>query len=119
MGQMDGQRGSPTSRSKNGDGGHYLERAAGASCARRPKRRSVPMRKRARFERCRKTMSAHAATAAATTGVELLVAYAIVGRASDASIDPSETYLVSQAAPMKMTSAGKAATGARIANGPP
>src|SRR3990170_4402942 len=99
--QMHGQRGPPTSCAKYGDGRHYLVRAAGTSCARRPKRRSVPMRKRTRFDRCRKTMSAHAAAAVTTIEVGLPVAYAMVGSESDASIDPSETYFVSQTVPMK------------------
>src|SRR6185295_4245769 len=106
---MDGEGSSPTARAQNGDATHQ---------ARTPMRRSVPSQTRARFERCRKTISAAAAVATATIGTGAPIAYAIGGKAAEASTDPTEMYLVSQADTRKTASAGGTATGASAVKTP-
>src|SRR5437667_55999 len=63
--------------------------------ARAPRRRSVPARKRTRFDRCRKTISVATADAAMTLDAGLPSAYATGGTTSVASTEPADTYLVS------------------------
>src|SRR5262245_55472843 len=99
---MHGERGAPAPRAEDGDGAHY---------ARAPIRRSVPVRRRATFDRCRNTMMVADASAAATAGAGLPSAYASGGSASDPSTDPREMYLVSQTTAAKIASAGGSARG--------
>src|SRR5262245_56867841 len=81
-------------------------------------RRSVPVRRRARFVRWRKTINADAANATATAGAGLPTAYAIGGRVSVASIEPSETYLVNQTVARKIAMTGGTTAGVRIEKTP-
>ena len=59
-----------------------------------------------------------AASAAASTGAGLPVAYAIGGSATDARIDPTEMYRVIQTALRKTASAGPTASGVSTAKTP-
>src|SRR5437588_5110078 len=107
--QMNRQRCSPASGAEDRNHPHY---------ALAPRRRSVPVRSRPTFERCRNTISTHAAQATMTTGSGLPVAYAMGGSASDARTDPSDTYLVIQTVLTKTASTGATAAGVKIANTP-
>src|SRR5437764_14317046 len=107
--QMDGQGRPPASGAEDRNRSHY---------ALAPRRRSVPVRRRPTLERCRNTISTQAAHATTTTGSGLPVAYAMGGSASDASTDPSDTYLVIQTVPPKTASTGATAAGVKTAKTP-
>ena len=94
--QMHAERRAPASCSENADGAHQESLApcdAGPAAARKPTRRSTPVRSRVRLVRCLNTISAAATVAAVTVALELPARYAIGGKASAASTDPSEMYL--------------------------
>src|SRR5581483_5708174 len=107
--EMNRQRGAPAAGAQYGDA---------AAHARTLNRGSVPSRRRARFERCRKTVRVAAATAAPSTGGGLPVANASAGSESEASTDPSDTYFVVDTPATKMANEGSSAAGASSQNAP-
>src|SRR5580704_17430538 len=76
-----------------------------------PNRRSRPICRRVRFERCLKMISADAAHADTIAGPGLPVQYAIGGSAIDARTDASEMYFVDHTVSAKIIRAGTVADG--------
>src|SRR5688572_6911262 len=79
---------------------------------------SVPDRTLAKLDRCRNTINADAAIAAATAATGLPVAYAMGGSANDATTDPREMYFVAQTAIVNNKSVGGTAIGVRTEKTP-
>src|SRR5204862_6712934 len=83
-----------------------------------PMRRSVPLRMRRRFARCRNRMSDPLPTAAATTDPGAPESSAADGSVTVAARDPSEMTRDVQTTIRNTAAAAIVATGARIANTP-